>query len=197
MSILITGGARSGKSAFAEAAAARLADSGVYLATLQPRDDEMVERVQLHRAQREQGELRWLTIETPSELVAQLRELAAQYAGSSRPPAILVDCLTLWLTNRMLALEGADGSWGDSESAALGEETEQLVHLCADYPLPLLLVTNEVGSGIVPDYPLGRRFRDEAGRLNRNLAAVCERVYLVTAGIPVELKSIAAQLDEL
>jgi adenosylcobinamide kinase/adenosylcobinamide-phosphate guanylyltransferase len=110
---------------------------------------------------------------------------------------VLVDCLTLWLTNRMLALEGADGAWGEVEAATLAAEMEELVELCGSYPLPLLLVTNEVGGGLVPEYPLGRRFRDEAGRLNRRLAAVCERVYLVTAGIPVELKSIAVRLDEL
>ncbi|WP_020615181.1 bifunctional adenosylcobinamide kinase/adenosylcobinamide-phosphate guanylyltransferase [Paenibacillus daejeonensis] len=197
MAILITGGARSGKSAFAEAAAVRLADNGIYLATLQPRDEEMAERVRLHRAQREQGELDWLTLETPSALVEQLRELAAQYAGSERPPVVLIDCLTLWLTNRMLALEGEDSDWRARQTEALDQATEELIRLCADYPLPLLLVTNEVGSGIVPEYPLGRRFRDEAGRLNRRLAAVCERVYLVTAGIPVELKAIAARLDDL
>ena len=197
MAILITGGARSGKSAFAEAAAARLADNGIYLATLQPRDEEMAERVRLHRAQREQGELSWLTLETPSALTTQLHELAGKYAGSERAPVVLVDCLTLWLTNRMLALEGEDSDWRANGSEALDQEIAELVELSADYPLPLLLVTNEVGSGIVPEYPLGRRFRDEAGRLNRRLAAVCERVYLVTAGIPVELKSIAARLDDL
>ncbi|GBF78406.1 adenosylcobinamide kinase/adenosylcobinamide phosphate guanyltransferase [Paenibacillus sp. 598K] len=257
MTILITGGARSGKSDFAEAAAARLADSGVYVATLEPLDEEMQERLKLHRQQRAASGFDWRTIEEPHDLTDRLRELAtgagyeaARMGGSAadvgraaaqesklasddgqvgprlrdsdteaelaadrlrlsgtglgrasvpelRPPVVLVDCLTLWLTNRMLALEGAGGAWGEAEAAALAAETEQLIELCSSYPLPLLLVTNEVGGGLVPEYPLGRRFRDEAGRLNRRLAAVCERVYLVTAGIPVELKSIAARLDEL
>ncbi|MFS0727944.1 bifunctional adenosylcobinamide kinase/adenosylcobinamide-phosphate guanylyltransferase [Paenibacillus sp. 1P07SE] len=197
MAILITGGARSGKSAFAEAAAARLADSGIYIATMQPLDDELQERVEQHRKQREERGMRWTTVEAPSALVPTLEQLAHEHGTLARPPVVLVDCLTLWLTNRMLAHERPGGGWDEIAGAALDRETDQLIAAVSGYPLPLLLVTNEVGGGIVPEYPLGRRFRDEAGRLNRRLAEVCGRVYLVTAGIPVELTSIAASLDDL
>jgi adenosylcobinamide kinase / adenosylcobinamide-phosphate guanylyltransferase len=178
MLILVTGGARSGKSRFAETYAARLApqNQGIYVATAQPYDDEMRERIGLHRERRDSGQLEWETREEP-HLLAEL--------VSKLPPGelVLIDCLTLWLSNRLLTDEGA----GASERVL--SEIDQLVSALASYKGTVLAVTNEVGLGIVPEYPLGRLYRDLAGIMNQRMAAAAEQVFLVTAGIPIELKS--------
>ncbi|EFM13162.1 Adenosylcobinamide-phosphate guanylyltransferase [Paenibacillus curdlanolyticus YK9] len=195
MAYLITGGARSGKSLFAEQYASRLASRGIYIATSRVSDDEeMRHRVTLHQQQREQAAFRWETLEEPDQLALKLDEIGSmadqrQREGES-PPVVLVDCLTLWLTNRLLIHEA-------SPPEMLEAEVSRLVESIAAYRHPLLLVTNEVGSGIVPAYPLGRTFRDAAGRMNRMLAERCERVFLVVSGIPVDLKRIAFTWDEL
>ncbi len=218
MAIMITGGARSGKSGFAEAYASRVAPRGIYIATSQPYDDEMEARVQLHRKDREASGFAWETIEEPLLLTERLRSLTERSGhaegeagwqesmpnGKQDEPngkqavVILVDCLTLWLTNWMLKLEAdAGGEWSAASDRELERLTDELVQAAAACPVPLLLVTNEVGSGIVPAYPLGRRYRDAAGRLNRKLAEACERVFLVTAGIPIELKALAFRWEAL
>ncbi len=198
MAIFITGGARSGKSGFAEAYAMKLAKQGVYIATSQSWDDEMKARTARHRLDREKSQYPWQTIEEPFELAGLLRKLEEQHsaAGGERT-AVLVDCLTLWLTNWLLRLDkGTDGELDVNDYEDLHAEIEKLIEAVAAYSGPLLLVTNEVGSGIVPAYPLGRRFRDEAGRLNRKLAAICGEAYLVVAGLPLDLKKHAFQLEE-
>ena len=202
MAILITGGARSGKSRFAEDYAARIGHTGIYLATCQSYDDEMNERSARHRKERETSGFRWETIEEPIHVAERLGLLAARLYEEQeeakrsgrewQPPVVLLDCLTLWLTNWLLREEELpDGG------AMLERALEQLIISVNRYPYPLLLVTNEVGDGIVPAYPLGRRFRDEAGRLNQRMAAACERVFLVTAGIPVDLKKLAFRWEDL
>lgn len=163
---LVLGGARSGKSAHAE----RLCEAArrcVYLATAEAGDDEMAERIRHHQARRGPG---WTTVEEPVELAAAL----GRYAAPDRP--VLVDCLTLWLSNVMMA--GRD----------VGKESERLVDALGATAGPVVLVSNEVGLGLVPDTPLGRAFRDEAGRLNQAVAAVAERVIFVAAGIALTLK---------
>ncbi|WNQ10231.1 bifunctional adenosylcobinamide kinase/adenosylcobinamide-phosphate guanylyltransferase [Paenibacillus aurantius] len=222
MRIMITGGARSGKSSFAEQYAAALGQEGVYVATSQLYDEEMRERAALHREQREASGFRWTTVEEPYDLAGVLSRwsrpeaepLATSADGhapanppsrpmspisqpggpdedrASRPPVILVDCLTLWLSNQMLKAGAPEPGWED----AVRQETEGLLDALSACRGTVLLVTNEVGGGIVPVYPLGRRFRDEAGRLNRQVAERCDQVFLVTAGIPVELKSLAFRL---
>ncbi|XEC97205.1 bifunctional adenosylcobinamide kinase/adenosylcobinamide-phosphate guanylyltransferase [Paenibacillus tarimensis] len=190
MAVLITGGARSGKSAFAEQYAAHLSEHGFYIATLLPYDEEMRERIRLHREDRHATGFRWITVEAPLDLEFILCDLAKK-DYDERPPVVLVDCLTLWLTNWMIRLSGQNDEWTKERESELCGIVDSLVQTAERYPLPLLFVTNEVGSGIVPEYPLGRRFRDAAGRLNQRMAAVSEKVFLVTAGIPVELKSIA------
>ncbi len=217
MAVLITGGARSGKSSFAEQYALRCAERGVYIATCQPYDSEMKERIGRHRQLRQASGFAWETVEEPYEAAAFLTNMAKQPAqetsgegnldkqaaaadtvneaganASVRPPAVLLDCVTLWLTNWMLLTEQADCAEEQLEA-----EIRRLLAAIEAYPHPLLIVTNEVGDGIVPDYPLGRRFRDEAGRLNQRIAAICDRVFLVTAGIPVELKSQAFRWEQL
>lgn len=166
-SALILGGARSGKSRFAEELALEGAGQRIYIATAEALDDEMAERVAHHRRQRGDG---WQTVECPLAL-------AEEIAAHAVPDAVLlVDCLTLWLSNLMMA--GAD----------VVAETGRLVDAIAAAPGTLLLVSNEVGQGIVPDNALARRFRDEAGRLNQAVARAADAVWFVTAGIPARLK---------
>lgn len=196
MLVLVTGGAKSGKSGFAEAYAANLADEGYYIATAQSLDEEMEERIALHRTKRESDGFRWHTVEEPLALAEALLRLDGDAAGQG-PGVVLVDCLTLWLTNLLLAEE--EPQWDKAArlraasraDAAIGE----LVRALQEMRLHVVLVTNEVGGGIVPEYPLGRLYRDAAGIMNQRLAAVCREVYLVTAGIPVELKRLQKELS--
>lgn len=163
---LVLGGARSGKSRYAEGLVRSRPQPWLYVATAQALDDEMRDRIAMHRARRDQG---WTTVEAP---------LAVAEAIRSGPPGapILVDCLTLWLTNLMLA--GAD-----LEAAGAG-----LLDSCAAASGPVVLVANEVGCGIVPENALARRFRDAAGLLHQRVAARAQRVVLMVAGLPVIAK---------
>jgi len=165
---LILGGARSGKSALA-ARRAEACARVVWVATAEARDAEMAERIARHRAERP---AHWQTVEEPLHLADTLRRVAGADSCA------VVDCLTLWLTNLLLA--------GD---AGLPErETAALLDVLPTLPGRVVLVANEVGLGIVPENALARRFRDEAGRLNQRVAAVCERVTFVAAGLPLVLK---------
>jgi adenosylcobinamide kinase / adenosylcobinamide-phosphate guanylyltransferase len=178
MRVLVTGGARSGKSAFAEAYAARQGDRGIYIATAHAYDEEMRERIALHRREREDRGFRWETAEEPYALAEKLRSLSA--------PVVLVDCLTLWLSNWLLKLEQETDA-----DRMLEDKINELAVVFGAFDSPVVLVTNEVGYGLVPEYKLGRVFRDLSGRMNQRLAREAEQVILVTAGIPVELKSRA------
>ena len=165
--VLVLGGARSGKSAYAQGLAEAAAAERLYLATAEAHDGEMAARIARHRADRGPG---WATREEPISLIEALREEA-------RPGrVVLVDCLTLWLSNLMLA-----GRDAEAEAARLAASLAALTG-------PVVFVSNEVGSGIVPDNPLGRAFRDAQGRANRLVAAACDAVVLVTAGLPRLLK---------
>ena len=169
--MLVLGGARSGKSRFAEAWAASQSDDRVYLATATAgQDGEMAERIAQHRARRGVG---WTTVEEPLDLTGALTTAA-------RPDTvILVDCLTLWLTNLMLA---------DADPAQAGAD---LVALLPTLPGRVVLVSNEVGLGIVPDNAMARAFRDFAGRLHQDVAAVAEAVVFMVAGLPLVMKPAA------
>jgi adenosylcobinamide kinase/adenosylcobinamide-phosphate guanylyltransferase len=160
----VLGGARSGKSAYAERL---IGDRGLYLATAEAGDEEMAERIRLHRRRRGTG---WQTVEEPLDLAGALE----RHACADRP--VLVDCLTLWLSNLMAAERDVE------------TETQRLIHRLGTLPCPLVLVSNEVGLGIVPATPLGRAFRDHAGRLNQRVAAAADRVIFVAAGLPLTLK---------
>ena len=169
---LVLGGARSGKSAFAERL---IADSGlvrIYLATATSGDDEMKARIAQHRAQRGEG---WTTIEEPLALVDVLTREA------TRGRAVLVDCLTLWLSNLMLAERDPD------------VEGRRLTRFLGVAKYPIVFVSNEVGLGLVPDTPLGRRFRDAQGRLNQIVAASVPNVVFIAAGLPLWLKNSSPQ----
>jgi adenosylcobinamide kinase/adenosylcobinamide-phosphate guanylyltransferase len=163
---LILGGARSGKSAHAERLIAELQPPWTYVATAQAFDDEMRERIAIHQGRRDQ---RWRTMEAPLDLAEMLQ-------GIVEGAAVLVDCLTLWLTNQMLA--GHD----------LDLECRRLEQVLSAPRGPWFVVSNEVGMGIVPDNTLARRFRDEAGRLNQRVAAIAGRVIFMVAGIPMQVK---------
>ena len=161
---LVLGGARSGKSAYAEGLIEACPGPWLYLATAQAFDGEMVARIAQHRARRTGA---WRTRDVP----LALPEAVAEAEG-----AVLVDCLTLWLTNLILA------------EVDLEDAVARLIAACARAPGPLVLVGNEVGLGIVPDNALARRFRDEAGRLHQRLAARADRVVLTVAGLPLVVK---------
>lgn len=161
---LVLGGARSGKSAYAEGLVMACPQPWLYLATAEIWDDEMAERVALHRARRPQG---WITRDVP---------LALPEAVAAAEGPVLVDCLTLWLTNLIL------------KEADVAEAGERLAAACTAAAGPVVLVTNEVGLGIVPDNALARRFRDEAGRLHQRMAALADRVVLTVAGLPLTVK---------
>ncbi len=163
---LVVGGARSGKSAFAESLVTASARPRRYIATAEAWDDEMRDRIARHRSDRGTA---WTTVEAPLALAAALAE--------ARPDeAVLVDCATFWLTNHLLA---------DHD---LGAETAQLFAALAACPAPIVIVSNETGWGIVPENALARSFRDEQGRLNQRLAAAAGLVVAVIAGLPMVLK---------
>jgi adenosylcobinamide kinase / adenosylcobinamide-phosphate guanylyltransferase len=169
---LILGGARSGKSVLAERLALEAcvgrAGPAVYVATAQPRDREMADRIAEHQARRGAA---WRTIDAPIEIMEPLR--------ANADSVVLLDCLTLWLANLLEASRNPE------------RETSVLVATIAERRAPSFLVANEVGLGLVPQTPLGRIFRDEAGRLNQRVAAACDRVLFVAAGLPLQLKPAA------
>ncbi len=168
--IFITGGARSGKSRLAEKIAEGFGTPLLYIATGQAGDVEMAERIAAHRARR--GE-KWHTTEEPLHLIEAIK------SSDSGFQAVLVDCVTLWLTNLLLTLDDA--------GVAL-DEVRALAGLLPRLATPLILVTNEVGMGIVPENALARTFRDLAGRANEILAAAADEVYVTFCGLPLRLK---------
>ncbi len=177
----IIGGARSGKSLLAEARARESGLKVAYIATAHAQDAEMARRVAHHQARRP---AQWTTAEVPIHLAAALREHAAADA------CVIVDCLTLWLTNLFFAgRAAAQAEAGEAIACGLlAEETQALLDVLPALPGRVILVSNEVGWGIVPMHPVSRLFADEQGRLNQRVAAVCARVTLVAAGLPLELK---------
>jgi adenosylcobinamide kinase/adenosylcobinamide-phosphate guanylyltransferase len=166
-SLFVLGGARSGKSRYAQVRAESLSGDLLYLATAQAFDAEMSERIARHRADRGP---RWSTLDVPLDLPAAI------LANAAPGRVLLVDCLTLWTSNLMFAERDLDA------------ETEALATAVTQAAGPVLLVANEVGLGIVPDNPLARRFRDAAGRINQAIAAAAEEVQFIAAGLPLRLK---------
>ncbi|MHC1479122.1 bifunctional adenosylcobinamide kinase/adenosylcobinamide-phosphate guanylyltransferase [Frateuria aurantia] len=169
MKRLVLGGARSGKSAWAEAQAAATGCPVTYLATAEARDEGMRQRIAQHR-QRRPGH--WACVEEPVALAAQL-QARAEDGG-----VILVDCLTLWLTNLLCC----------PDPLRLEQEREALLQVLPELPGEIILVSTEVGLGVVPMGELSRRFVDEAGLLHQRLACLCEQVVFVAAGLPLAMK---------
>ncbi len=166
----ITGGARSGKSAFAERQAKEFAGKRAYIATAQALDPEMARKIEKH--QKDRGDA-WDTYEEPLAVDELLQKLSGRY------PVVLLDCLTLWLSNVM--------AHSGDESGVLAR-SERLVHAITEFQGYCIVVSNEVGLGIVPDNPLARKFRDLAGMLNQKVAKAADEVYFTASGIPMKIK---------
>lgn len=164
---LVLGGARSGKSAFAEKLVEAASPERLYLATGQAWDGEMEERITAHQQRRGEG---WQTIEAPLGLADAL------VANTIADRPVLVDCLTLWVTNLMLGEED------------LGAAFDGLCSALPELQAPVVFVSNEVGLGIVPDNAMARAFRDHAGRLHQKIAGLADEVYFVAAGLPLKMK---------
>jgi adenosylcobinamide kinase/adenosylcobinamide-phosphate guanylyltransferase len=173
---LILGGARSGKSSYAEQLAIELGQRILYIATAEIGDAEMAERIAAHRAARPAA---WQTLEAPRNVGLALAEM------STAPDALLLDCLTLLVSNILLTLEGEPLT---TIEAAVQAEVEAVLAAQAQLNAPLIVVSNEVGLGLVPPYPLGRVFRDVLGRANQYLAARANRVIFMVAGLPMIVK---------
>lgn len=169
-SVLVLGGARSGKSAYALQRAQAWTGRLVYLATAEGKDAEMKTRIATHRAQRRSR--RWMTVEEPIDVVWQLKELDDSIG------AVVLDCLTLWVSNALLAKRRDE----------LENQVAELVEEIPLFPFHFLAVSNEVGLGLVPDNPLGREYRDLLGTVNQQLAKACKEVLFMAAGLPMKLK---------
>jgi adenosylcobinamide kinase/adenosylcobinamide-phosphate guanylyltransferase len=168
--LLVTGSCQSGKSRYAQQWAEGLGSYRLFLATAKVTDDEMAERIARHRAQRREG---WITIEEPLEVHRVFEQRGAEVE------VILLDCITVWLSNLLLE----DLSNGDITS-----RVNEMVGVIRQVPCSVALVTNEVGWGVVPPYPLGRRFRDLVGAVNQRLAEMANTVVLMVAGVPLRIK---------
>lgn len=170
MITFIIGGARSGKSRFALEKASLHSGKKAYIATAQALDNEMKERIEKHKKERSEE---WITIEEPLNITALIKNIHTQY------DVILIDCLTLWLSNLMLGNKGIE------------TEIETFCSSLSTVQCSLFTVSNEVGMGIVPDNELSRKFRDMTGYLNQKVAGIANEVYSVTAGIPLKIKQEA------
>jgi adenosylcobinamide kinase/adenosylcobinamide-phosphate guanylyltransferase len=183
--ILILGGARSGKSTFAEQLAQRSGHSVAFIATATVSDDDMRLRIERHRAARPAN---WQTIEEPLDLASAVQQAA------SLADILLLDCITLWVSNWLFTQETIDDASPVTSpyyEGALAEIDKLLITFNAlDTQKTLIVVTNEVGLGIVPSYTLGRIYRDVLGLVNQRLAAVADRVYLMVAGLGVDIKRL-------
>jgi Adenosyl cobinamide kinase/adenosyl cobinamide phosphate guanylyltransferase len=181
--ILVTGGARSGKSTFAEETARKLGGNVVYIATSKACDDEMIERIKKHRSQRPEE---WVTIEAYKDMDLHLKDILKD------KDAVLLDCITIMVSNLMLEKamdwEGIPAEEINRVEAYVKVEIEKLIKVASDADVTFIIVTNELGMGVVPPYELGRAVRDIAGRANQMLARAAEEVYLCVSGIPVRIK---------
>ncbi len=184
--ILILGGARSGKSRYAQKLAEEMGEPVVYIATATAGDEEMAERIARHRASRP---THWLTLEAPLNIGQALEKII----GGVK--VVVLDCVTLFLSN--LLMEGGESATADQLTARAIGELERVLSLCGAHRVTLIIVSNEVGMGLVPPYPLGRVYRDALGEVNQWLAARADRVILMVAGIPLELKGTSAGVSRL
>ncbi|MEI8235152.1 MAG: bifunctional adenosylcobinamide kinase/adenosylcobinamide-phosphate guanylyltransferase [Verrucomicrobiota bacterium] len=174
--ILVTGGSRSGKSAFAQKLAEALPGPRAFVATCPVIDPEMNHRILRHQAARSGRD--WRTIEEPFDL-------SSAFCRAKEQPVVLVDCLTLWINNVLYEAEQRGASVSEAEMA---ECCQPVIDAARGHGGTVIFVTNEVGMGLVPETPLGRCFRDLAGRVNQVIAAACDEVFLVVCGQPLQIK---------
>lgn len=174
--ILILGGARSGKSSYAERLAVEMGQRVLYIATAEAGDEEMQARIKAHRLARPST---WRTLESPRQVGQALLKL------DDRPDVVLLDCLTLLVSNILLSMESAPQAVIEAEVQA---ELEVFIAAQRHLNVPFIIVSNEVGLGLVPPYPLGRLYRDILGRANQHLAAAANRVLFMVAGLPMVVK---------
>jgi adenosylcobinamide kinase/adenosylcobinamide-phosphate guanylyltransferase len=179
--ILILGGARSGKSDYAEKLAGQLGRRVLYIATAEAKDDEMIARIAAHRQARP---AEWQTLEAPREVGAALASI------QGAPEVLLLDCMTLLVSNIILALETEPQT---EIEAAVYTEIEAMLDVRKKLGVPLVVVSNEVGLGLVPPYELGRTYRDLLGRANQHLAALADQVLFMVAGLPLVMKDVHAK----
>lgn len=185
--ILIVGGVRSGKSRFAQNLAERIGGNDVlFVATAQPGDDEMIHRIQHHRQSRPAA---WRTIESPTQLARRIDECREP------PTVILVDCLTILVSNILCESKNANNEL-ESLHARVESEIDELADVAANKHATLVMVSGEVGCGVVPEHPLGRTFRDLLGRANQKAAAIAASTYWMVAGLPIDATKLADTLDE-
>ena len=178
---LVLGGVRSGKSAFAESKVATLSEGPIlYVATGVAGDDEMKERIRLHRESRPQE---WSTLEEPTKLA---EKLAPMLTGDGAPGAVVIDSMDVWVANLLM---GNQSENKHSLEEIVTTEAEQLLKLVVDSPQAFVFVSSEVGLSLVPTEPLGRRFQDLLGTINQRIAAAATEVFLVVAGLPTKIKS--------
>lgn len=187
--ILILGGARGGKSRYAEKLAAQFGERVLYVATAQPGDEEMQARIAAHQKIRP---LTWRTVEVPTGVGKAVRAALAEELAD----VVLLDCITLLVSNVMLSgLEFSEEDLDSVDERVVGPrmdfELDGLLRAVQESEVPWIVVSNEVGWGLVPPYPLGRMYRDLLGWFNQSLAAVAERVYLMVAGLPVDVKALS------
>lgn len=188
--IMITGGARSGKSSLAEKMAAELGENVLYIATAKPIDEEMVNRIKKHRESRPSH---WETLEAYKKFDTVLHHRL------DAKSAVLLDCITIMVSNLMLEYDNGEGlydtDWDsltpeqiDGIEQSIRQEVEGLITTAKDSNIPFIFVTNEVGLGVVPPYSMGRDYRDIAGRVNQQLAQAADEVYFCVSGIPMKIK---------
>ena len=171
--LFVTGGARSGKSSFAERLAAQTGAPVVYIATMEALDDEVRTRIAHHRSSRPET---WTTIESPLEIVQVVRDAPSD-------ACVLLDCLSLWVSNRLLALgESFAQDALDTLESALERDIDALHALAVRRAAPLILVSNEVGSSLVPEHALGRAYRDLLGRVNQRASVLATHAWLLVSG---------------
>jgi len=181
---LVLGGSRSGKSEFAERLAGSYGRHVVYIATAAAADSEMAARITLHRSRRPAA---WQTVEEEKDVPGILDRI--KYGD-----VCLLDCATVWITNLLIDDKVPRTGAGVIEKEAYVVEEARRLAVAVENGVNLIVVSSEVGMGIVPEYPLGRQFRDIAGKVNQELAARADQVYLVVAGLPLELKSLARKV---
>jgi len=183
--ILILGGARSGKSRFAQRLASGLGHRVLYVAPLVPLDEEMRRRVELHQKSRPSS---WRTLEAPTSVAKAMREHIAD------AEVVILDCITLLVANLMSPAELAGINY-EAIQREMTTELEALLACVDDSSASLIIVSNEVGSGLVPPYPSGRAFRDLLGEANQFIAERADKVYMMIAGLPLELKTLSTRAD--